>query len=383
MDRATQIEILQRINRFYDDGATTLADDEMYHRATTYNDPAYLAREREVLRKFPVIIGHSDAVPNAGDFFTDNNLGLPILVSRQPDGSLRAFLNVCRHRGSPVCNEASGNRRTFVCPYHAWSYRADGTLLQAPKNAFPGFVRGGHGLVQLPVQERHGFIWVVATPDTSIDVATHLDSYDAELASYGISDYVCERSDVLTVDLNWKYILDGFLEVYHIPTLHAKSIAPYIHGTYSLFDTRGLNSRLIVPRKAFDSDRHKPLEELDLLKNLACNYQLFPNSILVWQGDHFELWTSYPTNRPDQCTVRIMSLTTKEQAKEQHKARWDRNWKILIDTVVHEDWALSKRIQDAVPYVADNQIVFGRNEPGLQHFHGKLAHEVESLRGAA
>jgi hypothetical protein len=191
---------------------------------------------------------------------------------------------------------------------------------------------------------------------------------------------VLERDVVLTEELNWKYVLDGFLEVYHIPKLHTASIAPYIHGKYSLFDRFGHNGRLVAARKSLDGIRHEVGQGPEFLKQVAVNYQIFPNTIIVWQGDHFEIWTSYPAGDPTRCTVRVQSLTSKAMATPEFKGRWDRNWDILIGTVVTEDWAISKTVQSGIPYLTEDRVIFGRNEPGLQHFHGTLDRAVAELQ---
>lgn len=376
MDRETRLRVLETLNGYYETGGDTLADSDMHFPASSYNDPDWLARERAVLRRHPVIIGHASTLTEPGDFLTDDSIGPPILVVRQADGGLKAFLNICRHRGSHLCAEERGNQKLFVCPYHAWSYKADGSLLSAPKAAFPSVDKTNSSLVELPVEERHGFIWVVATPGAPIDVAAHLGAYDAEFFAYGLGDYIVERETRMTEEINWKYVLDGFLEVYHIPKLHSGSIAPYIYGKYCYFETDQLNSRLIVPRKSFDEERLKPAADIEVMPHIAANYQIFPNTILVWQGDHFESWTAFPTDRPGHCTIRIRSLTTREMAGEAYQRRWDRNWKVLINTVVSEDWAISKTVQSNIPYLTNDRMIFGRNEPGLQHFHAMLAQEV-------
>ena len=220
-------------------------------------------------------------------------------------------------------------------------------------------------------------IWVVSTPHAAIDVAAHLGGLDAELASYNLAGYVLERDVLLTAEINWKFVLDGFLEVYHIPKLHSDSIAPWIYGKYSPFDRFDRNSRLVGVRKSFSEARGDGFESMKFLKHVAVNYQIFPNSIAVWQGDHFEVWTSYPGQKPDECKVRVQSLVTKDMNDERYKSRWDRNWKVLIDTVVSEDWAMSREVQSTLPFVSDKRIMFGRNEPGLQHFHSVLDQAIQ------
>ncbi len=379
MDRATQERVFAEIRSYFKSSGTKLSATETYHRATTYTDPAHHERERELIRRYPIIVGRSSSLAKAGDFFTDDSTGVPIIVSRQANGGLKALINVCRHRAARVCVETSGHKTSFVCPYHAWSYKIDGSLRPVPSAAFPGLDLASNGLVELPVQERHGFIWVVATPGASIDVAAHLGELDAELATYGLENFVVEREVVRKEEINWKFVIDGFLEVYHFPTLHANSIAPYFHGKYSPFDGFGRNGRLVGVRASFAKIIDLPFDDVDLMPHIAVNYQIFPNTVLVWQGDHFEVWISSPGQTPNSSSVHIQSLTTPEMSGKDHTARWDKNWKVLIDTVVTEDWAISMAVQNSLPFVANDRIVFGRNEPGLQHFHNQLEDAVAAL----
>lgn len=387
MDRKTLNKIVGQVEAFMDNGGTTLWDEQGSQVASRYADPAWQAREWQVIRGNPVIVGHGSRIPKAGDYFTHDLAGVPILVVRQDDGSVKAMVNVCTHRGARVVTKPEGNRRAFSCPYHAWTFRADGALLGVPKpEGFPGVDKSTHGLQALPVQERHGFIWVVATPGASIDVAAHLGGIDAEIASYGAADMVMERQQVLREDMNWKFVIDGFFEVYHFSTLHAKTIAPYFHGNYSPFDAFGLHGRMVGVRASFDKVRNQPKDDIsdaDLIKHLAINYFIFPNTVLVWQGDHFESWTTFPGERPDQCVAHAQSITTREATQPEFEGKWDRNWKVMISAVVEEDWAVSKTIQNSVHAMPGNRVVFGRNEPGLQHFHGQLVRQVESATSDA
>jgi len=372
VQRATQKRLFEEIKSYYRANSTKLAESEIRHPASAYFDPNYLERERKLLWRHPQIVGHAGDLAKAGDFIAHDDGGVPILVSRQSDGSLKAFQNICSHRGSRVCTEPAGNRTNFTCPYHAWTFRNDGRLLAAPRDAFPNLDRASAGLVELAVEQRHGLIWVVMTPGLGIDVAAHLGPLDEELASYGMGDFVLQRDDVLTPQINWKSVLDGFMEVYHFPKLHANSIAPWFYGTHSPFDKFGIHSRLVGVRKSFDMIADKPFDEIEMMPHVAVNYQIFPNTIIVWQGDHFEVWTSYPGTEAGSCIVRVQSIISKESAVPERQSRWDRNWKIMIETVVNEDWAMSHDVQRTLPFKSNKEIIFGANEPGLQHMHGML-----------
>jgi nitrite reductase/ring-hydroxylating ferredoxin subunit len=372
MDPALQNRLFDEIRGYMADNATQLAACDMRHPAASYCEPAHFAREQAVLRQQPLVVGHSSALARPGDCLAHDDAGVPIVLIRQEDGGLKAFVNVCRHRGARPCPAGASHKQMLVCPYHAWTYALDGRLTDVPAEAFPSVERDARGLVELPAEERHGLIWVVPTPGAAIDVARHLGPLDDELASYGMADLVLERDTVLTAGINWKFVLDGFLEVYHIPKLHARSIAPWIFGRYSPFEAFGRHGRLVGVRKSFRGIKDEAFDSARFLTHVAVNYQIFPNTIAVWQGDHFEIWTSYPGATPASCTVRVQSLVSRAMAGADYRPRWERNWKVLIDTVVAEDWPMSEQVQRSLPFAADGHVVFGRNEPGLQHFHRVL-----------
>tara|TARA_R110000772_G_scaffold42917_6_gene99263 strand:- start:2035 stop:3177 length:1143 start_codon:yes stop_codon:yes gene_type:complete len=374
-----QKKIFEEIKGFYANNSSELADSEMHFPAMVYYDPAHLVREKRVLEKYPVVVGHAQQLMEPGDFLTHDLLGIPILVVRQKDRSLKAFLNICSHRGARICNQESGNAKLFVCPYHAWTYSLDGQLRGVPKSGFPNYDIAEGNLATLQVEERHGLVWVQVDPATRIDVAAHLGEIDDEIASYGITDCEAHLIKVVDADINWKSVLDGFLEPYHFATLHAESIAPYFHGDYSPFRGYGLNGRMIGVRKSFDAIIKNRFEDIDFLQHVAVNYQIFPNTVLVWQGDHFECWTAYPGNTPDKCRVLIQMLIPSTSYKEEKMARWERNWTIIKETVFDEDWAMSHQVQQNLRYKPKEMVVFGANEPALQYFHKNMKNLVDEM----
>jgi phenylpropionate dioxygenase-like ring-hydroxylating dioxygenase large terminal subunit len=340
-----------------------------------YTDPRRLAQEQDVLfRHTPVVVGHASQCPEPYDFVTCELAGIPVIVTRQPDRSLRAFLNVCRHRGCRVTFEECGHRGSFTCPYHAWGYRADGSLATIPyEDGFAGLDRREMGLVALPVQERHGLVWVVLTPGGTIDVAAHLGELDEELGSYGLEGFVVERSTLLPAPFNWKLVVDGFLEVYHLRFLHAATIAPYIMTNLAPFEPIGHHGRMVAVRTSYAAARAEQADQLDLMPEVAVIYQIFPNTILIWQADHFETWFVSPAgDDPAGSTSLVQLLTPRPTASDDEQRHWDRNWKVLMDTVAQEDFVASTAIQRGFGVGAQTHLTFGRNEPALQHYHRTL-----------
>ena len=122
--------------------------------AWTYRDPEFFALERErIFAQSWQIVCHVSDVPNPGDWHTLDILGESVIVVRGGAGTLRAFANVCRHRGSRLVDGSSGCARKLVCPYHAWTYDLDGALAAVPDSAsYPGLDRARHGLASVGLE---------------------------------------------------------------------------------------------------------------------------------------------------------------------------------------------------------------------------------------
>jgi phenylpropionate dioxygenase-like ring-hydroxylating dioxygenase large terminal subunit len=186
-----------------------------------YIDPAVLQLEQErIFRRFWQYVGRTDEIPEPGSFHTTRAANVPVLLVRDREATLRAFLNVCRHRGSIVC-KGSGKRETLQCPYHAWTYGLDGRLLKAPRAEHEGGLEEGLGLVQLQLETWGPFVFV--NPDADAPpLAEFLEDVPERIAEAGIdvdalrfhtraeSEYVA----------NWKICTENFLECYHCPVAH-------------------------------------------------------------------------------------------------------------------------------------------------------------------
>ena len=139
MDRQDQIDLLKRLLHYIETKTTALADVPWRNDVSVYTDLDLAAREQQVLfRRHPLLMGFASEWDEPGAFRTDDYAGVPILIVRGRDGKLRAFLNVCRHRGAKVA-QGGGTTGRFVCPYHAWTYDLSGKVIGIPdERCFPG-----------------------------------------------------------------------------------------------------------------------------------------------------------------------------------------------------------------------------------------------------
>lgn len=375
MKRETQLELAREVQTHVRKGSTALAPEVYRNPVAAYSDPARAALERERLfRGRPLFMSMSCRLPEPGDFLAEEIAGVPVLLVRGRDRELRAFANICRHRGAPVAT-GSGTTRVFVCPYHGWTYSLDGKLAGIPEEAaFPGIEKATHGLAQLPVGERHGMIFVslVPAPDTRIDVDAHLSGLGEELGEYGFAGYSYFASEVMQPAINWKFGIDTFLEAYHLPALHRATIAHLIRGNVGAFDAFGDHGRMTFARFSSAVWDEQADANWDVLPHIIPVYRLFPNTIVVFQSDHLETWRMLPGETPDRSVIEFALYTPEPPATDKARAYWKKNYDLAIGTVLAEDFALGERMQRGFMSGLQAEVLYGRNEPALIQFHQRL-----------
>src|SRR5579884_1832844 len=187
-----------------------------------YVAPEILRREQErIFRGSWQYAGHLGELQGPGSYFTTRAGRTPIVVTRAQDGELRAFLNVCRHRGFPVADGA-GRRETIQCPYHAWTYGLDGTLRAAPRSdEEPHFPKDELGLCAIAVDAWGPFVFANTARDCE-PLADALGSMPAQVAELGldVDALVHHTRWEATLAANWKILCENFLECYHCQVAH-------------------------------------------------------------------------------------------------------------------------------------------------------------------
>jgi choline monooxygenase len=187
-----------------------------------YVDPEILRREQQqIFRPAWQYAGHVGEAPVPRTFFPARAGRTPVVVTRARDGELRAFLNVCRHRGFPLV-EGAGKRETLQCPYHAWTYGLDGSLRTAPRaEELAEFDKGELGLCQIAVDTWGPFVFVNAAPDPE-PLSDALGSMPAQVAELGldVDELVFYTRWETELEANWKVVCENFLECYHCSVAH-------------------------------------------------------------------------------------------------------------------------------------------------------------------
>jgi phenylpropionate dioxygenase-like ring-hydroxylating dioxygenase large terminal subunit len=379
MEHVTQVALVRRIFEYLDRHATTMADAVHLEPVTAYADPGQAALEQQRLfREHPLVLGLSCEVVRPGDFFTHDLTGVPILVVRAPSGRLRAFLNVCRHRGAKVAAGSGCGRSSFACPYHAWTYDCDGRLIGlGTRRGFEGLDREAHGLTPLPAVEKHGLIWVRPTPGQPFDPDGLLEGLGSDFAAYGWAGYHHHATRLVHRRMNWKLAVDTFLESWHVPVLHRRTVATVLHGGVGAVDQFGQNLRLVFPLRSIDELRGKPERDWNLVQRALIIHVIFPNTILVMASDHLESWRIFPADeRPGESLLQVSLYVPEPASLAADQAEWDRRLALLLATVDDEDFPVAEGIQRGFVAGAQAHVTFGRHEPALAHFHRAIAREL-------
>ncbi|WP_264211429.1 aromatic ring-hydroxylating oxygenase subunit alpha [Leisingera thetidis] len=192
-----------------------------------YTSEAFLDFEREHLfHKDWVCLGHVDEVREPGDFFTTELVGEELLVTRDQDGEIRVLSNVCRHRGNLVETEAKGNRKRFVCGYHAWTYGQNGELKTAPlMKKVRTFDQKKCGLKQFRIEIWENFIFVNLDGEAS-PLAPRVQALSDLMTNYHHEMRHVVFTDEAVWNTNWKSLMENFLEGYHLSATHLKTLHP-------------------------------------------------------------------------------------------------------------------------------------------------------------
>ena len=278
--------------------------------AWTYHSPALFALEREQLfLTHWIIAGQVSDVPNPGDWITFDILGERAVIMRGKDDAVRAFHNLCRHRGARVVDGRQGHcKGAIVCPFHGWVYNLDGTLRGAAQpQSFGAMQREDFGLKPIEMEVFHGFIFIRFAPGPQPAVATLLAPFDADFAAYGLKDVLpVDVPDWSTeLPVNWKSVRDVDNEGYHVALAHPglQELYGRTYRDYSL--ANGLSMSIgwygDVPGRMW-SVRHyakisPPRPELPAhLQRAWTYYGMFPNQVFSITPDGMQFYHEIPVS---------------------------------------------------------------------------------------
>lgn len=352
-----------------------------------YWDESFLLAEKKAfLRAAPQVVCHESEIAAPGEWRTLDYLRESIIVIRGDDGEVRAFTNVCRHRGSRLVDGTGGCAKVLSCPYHAWSYARDGSLVGVPHRAeYPGLDPAQLGLKRVALERWHGFLFVTLEPGAP-SVAVMMAPYEAEVAPYRFEDLrAIGRVTLRERALNWKTIADNYSDALHIPIGHPGLTRLFGRGYKVEANTHvdRMEGELVDQPSANASERayQKFLPEADHLpashRRKWLYYKLWPNVAFDIYPDQVDFMQFLPVSG-EQTVIREISYALPDDRPEMRAARY-LNWRINR-RVNAEDTELITRVQQSMRSPSYEPGPLGTSEVALRSFAQKLRRLVPEAR---
>jgi choline monooxygenase len=335
--------------------------------AALYTDVAVLSAERtRLFSRTWALVADAAELAAPGSYVTASAGGIPLAVVRGSDGVLRAFHNVCRHRGITLL-EGSGNVGRFMtCPYHQWSYATTGELARLPQeDQFSSVDRYALGLVPAQVGEWGGMVFANPSsdapglPETMAGLDRRLDGFlDGPLRQVAVVQYEAA--------CNWKLLVENHIDVYHLWYLHARSLAAYDHRKFS-WESLGDNWWSLEPEKVPAGPDGLPWVPEDMRHHIGA-YLLFPNLMLVTTDEYFATYDAVPV-APDRTVLTLRVRSTEDADAATLVAS--------IRSFMAEDVTVCERMQQgaASPWFGVGALASSHEEP-IRRFHASLLRAV-------
>ncbi len=380
-NRQTMVDLASRLIALAKDGRPEEAENFVEVDASEYVDPAVFAAEkRAIFDTTPFVAGLSCDVAKPGDYLKIDDFGTPILVTRNKQGRIKAFVNSCRHRGAALVYDDRGESRGgFTCPYHAWSYDLDGHLLGISCNSSFGTPdKSGLGLVEIDAEERHGIIFVAPKAGLKIDWDDFIGpALDAELPHWGFDTVAASRVGPIDLDGNWKLVLETFLESYHFNYAHKDNLAQYYNGNVNTVDVLGRHLRTATSLKTITTElAAQPIDQWVPENYIHVKYVLFPGTVMINTPQVLEFFQIVPKS-VDRTVVRHGCYSRMDLSDPVNAVMFERIWESAHTVVQKQDFPYGVTTAHAALTAGGNpKLLFGKNEWALQIMRDEIRKAV-------
>ncbi len=355
---------------------------EDYRRPSSVylSDTRFAEEQRQLLKRVPVAATISARLPEPNMAVAVDGYGVPLLITRDRDGVVHAFINACRHRGSKMvegCEARKGGR--LSCPYHAWTYDLKGDLVGIPRQeTFPSLNKSDLGLVALSCFEAGGIIWVGLDPQHPVDALPQTDQLAADLEAFGLHKMHLYGQRTYDLASNWKFVIEPFLEGYHVQRLHAQSIGAMFADVPSVYSTMGHHQRQTSGKANFD-----PALLNDDINNLhryvTHAYLVFPNTVIVTSPYYISLMILMPRAR-NRTVVDYYMLVKSAPDNAKAEDLYKRSFELIHAVFGGEDFRAACIQQEAMESGAIKEVYYGGLEKMINVFHNSVESFLDDSR---
>ncbi len=371
MNRTEEIRIARRLLDHIQNGTAESAPHQHKVEIGRYTDSDLWADEVEAFyRCSPIVAGMSCELAGPGAYMARHIVGVPVLIVRDAQGTISAFLNVCTHRGAPVA-AGCGRASRFTCPYHAWTYDQSGRLIGVTsEDTFGPLDRSRHGLTQLPCAERAGLIFVGLKPDMPFDIDSWLAGVGDHIADDG-PEMLHLGGERLIEAPNWKIVMEGHLESYHFASLHRNSVGPTTFNNCGTIDRFGPHILITVAHRHIVDLIGRPESEWHPLRDgmMTAQYVLFPGASITLLANGMMAQMVRPGRHVGHSTNHMV-MGFYERPENPDVVAGQTAFLDFIETVLRdEDYAMGFEIQNGMGSGALTHATLGMNEPGVIYFH--------------
>lgn len=349
--------------------------------AGRYVDPTFLALEREHLwRKSWLYACHMDELPTPGSYVLWKKTGTPILIVRGKDDVVRAFYNTCRHRGAPLVKDKAGKAEGFVCNYHGWTYSLDGRLLNLrDKRDFVGLDTNCRSLIEVRAERFHNWVFINEDPNAQ-PFKEHIGPYVQHWEQFRPWEYRLVAQEHFDVKCNVKVLLDAFLEVYHLKSIHQNTVDRFLdhRGTSIALYSHG-HSLMVTPNRRPDwvDPGTKGMRRIESATVISAknnpSWLFFPNLVTPVDPSGCPFLLFWPTS---DTTMRIECIWF---APDWGDGPPHELWPTRIanfDRILDEDLQFAEHIQESVMSPGFRGIPLNYQERRIYHWHEELDRRI-------
>jgi phenylpropionate dioxygenase-like ring-hydroxylating dioxygenase large terminal subunit len=364
MDQEHSHTLIRRLIERVESNTSDLAPEPLNETASFFLCPERFKKEKQqFFLDTPQVIGFAGELAAPNSFLTSDVCGVPVLVLRDSQGVLRAFINACAHKGARVA-QGRGVQPRFSCRFHGWTYADSGALYGRPQADCFASDQDQRGLQALPVSDRSGLIVVGVQPympQTLVD--EHLEEIAPELQGFDFQHMHFLESRCFEVKANWKLVAGLSYESYHFATLHRDSVAQWLKSNY-LCDFFGRHSRWCFSLKGIERLKDKPEAEWPRFVPGAVSHAFFPGTVMITNPEDAQIIRTEPGETPDTSIVYYSGVYRYAEKKDASQAAYDFGGRAFED----EDLPAAVECQRGLS-AGRRDFPIGRNEAVVQFWH--------------